>query len=61
MRGTVFTVIGLVIGVLILGAGVYYLAQEKDNAESRKIYGITCIVGVVIIIGILIKIAAAGF
>lgn len=61
MNGTIFTVIGLIIGVMILGAGLYYLVKEKGNAESRKIYGITCLVGLVIIICLLVKIAASGF
>ncbi len=39
------TVIGLIIGILVFGAGVYYLTQNKNDAESRKIYGITAAVG----------------
>ena len=31
-------IIGLVIGALILAAGIYYLAKEKHDPESRKIY-----------------------
>ena len=30
--------IGLVIGVLVLDTGIYYLAQEKHDPESKKIY-----------------------
>ena len=41
-------IIGIIIGLLVLGAGLYYLTKEKDNAESRKIYGITSAVGAVI-------------
>ncbi len=51
----IFNVIGLLIGVLISGAGIYYLLKEKEDRESRKIYGITSGVGVVIVIGIIIK------
>lgn len=29
-------IIGLIIGILILAAGIYYLAKEKDDAESKK-------------------------
>ena len=43
-------VIGLIIGILILCAGIYYLTQEKEDLESRKIYSIVSIVGVVIAI-----------
>lgn len=38
----------LVIGILILAAGLYYLAKNKDDAESRKIYGIIAAVGAVV-------------
>ena len=31
------TIIGLIIGILLFGAGVYYLQQNKNDAESRKI------------------------
>ena len=30
--------IGLIIGILVLGAGVYYRAKEKADKESKKIY-----------------------
>lgn len=43
-----FNVIALIIGLLILIAGIYYLAKEKQDAESRKIYSITIIVGVIV-------------
>lgn len=38
-------IIGLVIGILILGAGVYYLVKEKQNPESRKIYTVVSVIG----------------
>ena len=40
--------IGLIIGVLILGAGLYYLVKEKADPESRKIYTVVSIIGGVI-------------
>ena len=30
-------IIGLIIGLLVLGAGIRYLVKEKQDAESRKI------------------------
>ena len=42
------TIVGLIIGVLLFGAGIYYLTQNKNDAESRKIYGITAAVGAVV-------------
>ena len=42
-------IIGLVIGILILGAGVYYLVKEKQDPESRKIYTIVSVIGAVLL------------
>ena len=41
-------IIGLIIGVLVLGAGIYYLIREKQDPESKKIYTITSILGGII-------------
>ena len=41
-------IIGLIIGVLVLIAGIYYQAKEKHDPESRKIYTIFSVVGAVI-------------
>lgn len=41
-------IIGMVIGVLILAAGLYYLVKEKEGAESRKIYTVVSIAGGVV-------------
>lgn len=41
-------IIGLIIGILVLGAGIYYLAKEKHDPESRKIYTIVSVIGSVI-------------
>jgi len=38
-------IIALVIGILILGAGVYYLVKEKQDPESKKIYTIVSAIG----------------
>lgn len=38
-------IIGMIIGALILGAGIYYFAKEKNDRESRKIYTIISIAG----------------
>ena len=38
-------IIGLIIGVLVLGAGLYYLANEKHDPESRKIYTVVSVIG----------------
>ena len=38
-------IIGILIGLLVLGTGIYYLHQEKHDSESRKIYTIVSVVG----------------
>ena len=38
-------IIGLIVGLLVLGAGLYYLVKEKKDPESRKIYGVVSAVG----------------
>lgn len=38
-------IIGLIIGILVLGAGIYYLAKEKHDPESKKIYTIVSAIG----------------
>ena len=40
--------IGLIIGALVLGAGIYYLAKEKHDPESKKIYAVVSAVGGII-------------
>ncbi len=51
----IFNIIGLVIGLAILIAGVFYLVKEKNDKESVKIYGIISAAGAVIFIVMLIK------
>lgn len=51
----IFNIIGLIIGAMIFGAGIYYIVTEKEDKESKKIYGITIAAGAVIIIGIILK------
>ena len=41
-------IIGIIIGVLVLGAGISYGAKEKNDPESRKIYTIISVAGGVI-------------
>ena len=41
-------IIGLIIGIMVLGAGIYYLAKEKNDPESRKIYTVVSIIGAVV-------------
>ena len=41
-------IIGLIIGVLVLGAGIYYAGKEKDDPESKKIYTVVSLVGLAV-------------
>lgn len=51
----IISIIGMLIGALVAGVGVYYLMKEKRDKESVKIYGIISGVGGVIFIGMLVK------
>ena len=51
----IISIIGMLIGALVAGAGIYYLVKEKRDKESVKIYGIISGVGGVIFGAMLIK------
>ena len=51
----IISIIGMLIGALVAGVGVYYLIKEKHDKESVKMYGIISGVGGVIFIGMLVK------
>ena len=50
-----FNIIGLVIGVLLLIAGVIYLVKEKEDRDARKIYIITALIGAVVTVFMVIR------
>ena len=56
----IIEIIGVLIGILLIGAGIYYLTKETNDAESRKIYSITIVVGVIIILVTLLKAFVLG-
>ena len=41
------TIVALVVALAVLCGGLYYLAKEKKDKESRKIYGIVSTIGAV--------------
>lgn len=51
----IVTIIGLLIGLLVLGAGIYYLVKEKEDPESKKIYTVVTVIGLVITVGAAIR------
>lgn len=40
--------LGLIIGLCVLAAGIYYLVKEKNDKDSRKIYGIISLAGLIV-------------
>lgn len=55
----IIKILGTLIGALILGAGLYYLVKEKEDQESRKIYGaISSIGGIIFIVMLVLTIFA---
>ena len=55
------TIVALVVALAVLCGGLYYLAKEKKDKESRKIYGIISTIGAIALIAVVIKIIVAGF
>jgi hypothetical protein len=53
----IYNIIGLIIGILILGAGIFTFIKEKTDRESRKIYGITMGAGGIITLFCIIRLA----
>ncbi len=51
----VVNVIGIIIGILVLCAGIFYSIKEKSDKESLKIYAITAVVGVIIVVAFVVK------
>lgn len=43
------SVLLVLVGLMLLGAGGYYLSKNKQDAESRKVYGIAALIGVVVL------------
>ena len=46
----IYGIIGILIGILVMGFGIYFLIKEKDDPESKKIYGIASVIGIIIAI-----------
>ena len=55
----IISIIGMLIGALVTGAGICYLVKEKQDKESVKIYGIISGVGGVIFIAMLVKLISS--
>ena len=47
----VFKIIGIIIGLVVLGTGIYYLVKEKHDPESKKIYTVvSAVVGIIALV-----------
>lgn len=57
----VVTILALVIGLSIAGAGVYYYMKERNDADSRKIYTVIGLVGLLIAVGVILKVGIWGW
>ncbi|QIB67959.1 hypothetical protein Ami103574_00930 [Aminipila butyrica] len=60
MQSVIFTIFGLLIGLAVCGAGIYYWSKEKYDQESVRIYRIVTLIGAVITIGLAAKIGILG-
>lgn len=52
----IFNIIGLIIGLAIFIAGVFYLIKEKNDRESVRIYATVSVAGGIIFAFMLLKI-----
>ena len=41
----IIKIVGLLIGILVHGMGLYYRGKEKSNPESKKIYTVVSGIG----------------
>ncbi len=60
MQSDIFTIIGILIGISVAGAGIFYWKKEKDDRDSVKIYSIVTMIGLFLTIGLAIKIGVLG-
>lgn len=51
----VISIIGMVIGIIVAIVGCVYLVKEKEDKDSRKIYGTISVIGLVVFVAMLVK------
>ncbi len=61
MKSLIFIIFGLLVGILLIVSGVYYLRKESDDKDSVKIYGTFIAIGAIMTIGIAIKTIVSSF
>ena len=50
-----FNIVGIIIGILIFLFGISYFVKEKNDPESRKIYAVTAVIGIIISVVMALK------
>ena len=50
----IIRILALLVGILILGGGLFYLAREKSDREARRVYTVTAAVGALLTAGALL-------
>ena len=61
MPETIMTILGLIVGVFLSGAGIYYFVQNKNDRESKRVYSVITAIGLLILISMVVKIIVTGF
>ncbi len=50
MQDVIIPILGMLIGLMICGTGISFFRQNKEDAESRRIFGIAALVGAVVFV-----------
>ena len=51
----IFTCLGIIIAIMIIVFGAYYLVKERNDNESKKIYSVVTGIGFIILIIMIVK------
>ncbi len=49
------SIIILIIGLMICGGGLYYFRKEKEDKASRKIYLTAVFIGILMVVGAIVR------
>lgn len=60
MQSAIFSILRLLIGLAVAGAGVYYWKKETNDQESVKIYRTITVIEAIIAVGVTVKIGVLG-
>ena len=51
----IITILAILIGILLIGFSLYYLTTERNDSESKKIYTVTLLAGLLLTVGTCLK------